>query len=103
VRAQGVEVRRALLIGGAASSPAVRAVAAGILGVPVEVPAPAEYVALGAARQAAWALSGAAEPPAWTVEAAGANTTSDNYDEARARYAKFRTEVQELSARSNKS
>jgi xylulokinase len=29
------------------------------------VPEAAEYVALGAARQAAWALSGAAEPPAW--------------------------------------
>ena len=31
---------------------------AGIFGVPVLVPAPEEYVALGAARQAAWALAG---------------------------------------------
>jgi len=31
----------------------VRAIAPLVLGIPVEVPAPAEYVALGAARQAA--------------------------------------------------
>jgi xylulokinase len=31
----------------------------------VLVPAPAEYVALGAARQAAWTLAASAEPPAW--------------------------------------
>jgi xylulokinase len=41
-----------------------------ILGAPVTVPAPGEYVALGAARQAAWALSGAAEPPTWKPPAA---------------------------------
>jgi xylulokinase len=34
--------------------------------VPVHVPTPAEYVALGAARQAAWTLSGGETPPAWT-------------------------------------
>ena len=33
--------------------------------MPVLVPAPEEYVALGAARQAAWALAGTDEPPAW--------------------------------------
>jgi xylulokinase len=43
----------------------VRAIAPTIFGVPVTVPPPAEYVALGAARQAAWALSGAASPPPW--------------------------------------
>jgi len=31
----------------------------------VDVPEPGEYVALGAARQAAWALAGTAEPPPW--------------------------------------
>jgi xylulokinase len=65
LRAAGVEVRRVLLIGGASRSSAVQAVAAGLFGVPVEVPDPAEYVALGAARQAAWVLSGDSEPPAW--------------------------------------
>ncbi len=69
LRAQGVDVRRVLLIGGAAASKAVRAVAAGLFGVPVVVPAPGEYVARGAARQAAWVLSGAAEPPGWKVAA----------------------------------
>jgi xylulokinase len=67
LRAEGVEVGRVLLIGGAARSASVRAVAAGLFGVPVEVPEPAEYVARGAARQAAWVLAGSAEPPDWPV------------------------------------
>ena len=51
--------RRLLLVGGAARSPAVRALAPPILGrAGRRSPPPAEYVALGAARQAAWALSG---------------------------------------------
>jgi xylulokinase len=61
----GVPVSSVLLIGGAARSPAVRAIAPAIFGVPVTVPPPAEYVALGAARQAAWALSGLASLPSW--------------------------------------
>ncbi len=61
----GVECKQALLIGGGARSEAVRRLAPGIFGVPVDVPEPEEYVALGAARQAAWALAGTAEPPAW--------------------------------------
>ncbi len=56
-----------LLIGGGAQSAAVQAFAPGLLDAHVEVPAPAEYVARGAARQAAWTLSGAAEPPQWPV------------------------------------
>ena len=69
LRAQGVPIRRALLVGGGARSTALRALAPAILGVPVVLPEPAEYVALGAARQAAWTLSGDAEPPAWEVPA----------------------------------
>jgi xylulokinase len=61
----GVTCQRVLLVGGGARSAAVCALAPGIFGAPVLVPEPAEYVALGAARQAAWAVSGAAEPPAW--------------------------------------
>jgi xylulokinase len=60
-----VPVSSVLLIGGGARSAAVRAIAPAIFGVPVTVPAPAEYVALGAARQAAWALSGMDTPPPW--------------------------------------
>lgn len=56
LRAEGVPLRRALLIGGGAQSEAVRAIAPEVLGIPVEVPAAGEYVALGAARQAAAVL-----------------------------------------------
>ena len=56
---------RVLLIGGGAKSLAVRRAAPGIFFSPVVVPEPGEYVALGAARQAAWALAGTPDPPAW--------------------------------------
>ena len=69
LRAQGVPIRRAMLIGGGARSAALRALAPAILGVPVVLPEPGEYVALGAARQAAWTLSGEPEPPDWRVPA----------------------------------
>ena len=65
VRAQGVQASRLLLVGGAARSRAVQEVAASLLDVPLVVPAPGEYVADGAAVQAAWALSGGDEPPRW--------------------------------------
>ncbi|MFF5986366.1 xylulokinase [Prauserella flavalba] len=65
VREHGITVRRVLLTGGAAQSASVRAVAPIVFGVPVVVPEPAEHVALGAARQAAWALAETPEPPAW--------------------------------------
>ncbi len=60
---QRVECRRAILIGGGAQSPAVAQIAAAVLGLPVLVPQPGEYVAAGAARQAAWALTG--QLPLW--------------------------------------
>lgn len=63
VKAAGVGARRLLLIGGAAQSPAVRHVAAQVFDLPVSVPAPGEYVARGAAAQAAWALAG--QRPDW--------------------------------------
>jgi len=65
ILAAGAQVERLLLIGGAAQNPAVRAVAAQLFGVAIEVPEPGEYVALGAAVQAAWVLTG--ERPAWPV------------------------------------
>ncbi|WP_299447857.1 xylulokinase [uncultured Phycicoccus sp.] len=67
VREAGCPVERVLLIGGAAASRAVRGIAPDLLGVQVAVPAPGEYVAGGAARQAAWALSGASTAPGWDV------------------------------------
>ncbi|MFE9245972.1 xylulokinase [Nocardiopsis sp. NPDC006938] len=73
--ANGVGIERVLLVGGGAASAAVRAVAPYLLDVPVEVPPAAEYVARGAARQAAWALSGGTEPPEWPLGAPGAATS----------------------------
>ena len=67
IRAHGVDVDRIILVGGGARSEAVRQVAPAVLGAPVHVPAPAEYVALGAARQAAWALAGGDAPPDWSL------------------------------------
>jgi len=86
---QGVDVKRILLIGGGARSAAVRAIAPVVLGRPVVVPEPGEYVADGAARQAAWVLSGADEPPTWS--ASGVETFEAPADPAvRARYAEVR-------------
>ncbi|HXR45355.1 MAG TPA: xylulokinase [Pseudolysinimonas sp.] len=65
VRSQGVVAERLLLVGGAAQNPAVIAVAAQVFDAPVEIPEPGEYVALGAAVQAAWALTG--DRPQWPV------------------------------------
>lgn len=56
LRALGVPLERALLIGGGAQSEAVREIAPLVLGLEVAVPEPGEYVALGAARQAAAVL-----------------------------------------------
>ena len=56
--ALGVPAHRVILIGGGSASSAVQQAAADLFDAPVVIPRPAEYVALGAARQAAWALSG---------------------------------------------
>ncbi|MEX5712596.1 xylulokinase [Parafrankia sp. FMc6] len=65
LRGQGVPVERAILVGGGARSRAVRELAPAVLGLPVAIPPPGEYVADGAARQAATALSGDGRPPTW--------------------------------------
>jgi xylulokinase len=62
----GFSAHRILLVGGGARSRAVREIAPTVFGLPFLAPTPGEYVALGAARQAAWALSGSPRPPAWT-------------------------------------
>jgi len=75
LRSTGIDVRRILLVGGAARSRAVQQIASAVFGAPVVVPARGEYVADGAARQAAWVLAGGPEPSVWapastvTVEA----------------------------------
>ena len=69
LEAAGVTPRRIVLIGGAARSTAVQRIAAGLFGLPVALPEPAEYVALGAARQAAWTLSQDETAPRWKRDA----------------------------------
>src|SRR5690606_32363488 len=86
---QGVPVNRVLLIGGGARSAAVRAIAPQVLGRPVTVPAEGEYVADGAARQAAWALSGRPTPPEWE-NAVTAVSEADPTPQVRERYAAAR-------------
>jgi xylulokinase len=90
--AAGVPVRRVLLVGGGARAEAVRRIAPTVLGQPVLVPPAGEYVADGAARQAAWTLSGAPLPPEWTI---GATETFDGAPEpaVRDRYAAARDHV----------
>jgi len=63
----GVGVKRILLIGGAAKNPAVATIASALFGREVLVPPAGEYVADGAARQAAWALSGQESAPIWNL------------------------------------
>ncbi len=65
IASRGVAVERILLIGGGARNAAVQRIAPEVFGLPVTVPPASEYVADGAARQAAWVATG--EPPAWTL------------------------------------
>ncbi|MFC7846837.1 xylulokinase [Arthrobacter sp. NPDC057388] len=65
LRALGHPAERLLLIGGAVQNPAVQRIAAQVFDLPVLVPSPGEYVARGAAVQAAWALTG--ERPQWEL------------------------------------
>jgi xylulokinase len=85
--AEGARVDRVLLTGGGAASPAVRDVAPRVLGRPVVCPPSGEYVARGAAVQAAWVLTG--RFPDWPAPAGTEHTAPetpglrDRYREAR--------------------
>lgn len=61
----GHTFERIILIGGAARNPAVQQIAADLFAHEIVVPAESEYVADGAAKQAAWALTGGLQPPRW--------------------------------------
>jgi xylulokinase len=69
LRQETGDIRRITLTGGAAQSAAVRAVAPAVFGLPIAFTEPFESVAAGAARQAAWALTG--ELPEWNVPVLG--------------------------------
>ena len=101
LRACGITPGRVVLIGGAAKSPAIRAIAPAVFGVPVTVPEPAEYVALGAARQAAWALAlasggpgadGNGGPPDWPARPAQ-TYTAEPLPHVRDQYAALREDA----------
>lgn len=77
VRSFGVVIDHVSLVGGAAKSEAIRSLAPGILGVDVTVPPAGEYVARGAARQAAWVASGADSPPEWPLSGSVTLTGED--------------------------
>jgi len=83
---QGVTAQRILLVGGGAQSAAVQEVAASLLGTGVTVPQPGEYVADGAARQAAAALTGCF--PEWAADAVDLPVGKDD-DGVLARYRRF--------------
>jgi xylulokinase len=63
----GVGVQRILLIGGAAKNPGVAPIASALFGREVLIPPAGEYVADGAAKQAAWALLGGSSAPRWDL------------------------------------
>ena len=92
LQGQGVDVTRVLLVGGGARSEAVRRIAPAVFGRSVSVPAPGEYVADGAARQAAWVLAAAGGPPLWE-SAAAAVYEAEPFPDVRARYAEARDHV----------
>jgi len=94
VTALALTATRVILIGGGSRSEAVQLLAPSFFGADVIVPEPAEYVALGAARQGAWALAGTADPPRWEAPPAR-HVARDDHDaavasEVRQRYATLR-------------
>ena len=89
-------VGRIVLVGGATRSRALQQVLPAVLGRAVELPPPGEYVAHGAARQAAWALSGAGTPPDWPTT--GSRTlTAEPTPEVREAYALLREQTSSWS------
>ena len=89
----GVSINRVLLIGGAAKNPAIATIASSLFGREVLLPQPGEYVADGAARQAAWALSGGENPPLWNLGAVSSAQATHTPDVV-ARYRELRDKTQ---------
>lgn len=63
----GAPIERVVLVGGGARNGAVQALAPALFQRQVSVPPPGELAALGAARQAAWALQASPHPPRWQL------------------------------------
>jgi xylulokinase len=65
LQSTGAQIERVMIVGGAAKNPGIGPIASAILGRPVITFPPREFVADGAARQAAWPLLG--ELPHWQI------------------------------------
>jgi xylulokinase len=93
-----VTPRRVLLVGGAAANSAVGSIAATMFNVPVEIPPAGEYVADGAARQAAWVLKGGHSAPEWDELRAGSVVRCEPapVPAIREQYAAARTDLYDL-------
>ncbi|MBS4100939.1 FGGY family carbohydrate kinase [Tsukamurella paurometabola] len=79
---QGTTIERILVVGGGGRSRAVRDIAPAVFDRAVDFPTDGEYVARGAARQAAWALAGDGPAPGWrrpTAESRTAAPTPEVY------------------------
>ena len=76
--ALGVSVNRIVIIGGAAKNSAIPVIASALMGREVVVPPAGEYVADGAAKQAAWALL--AQMPQWNLGEVTHHTTKPTPD-----------------------
>ena len=86
--AQGASISAVRLVGGAAASRAVGTIAPQVFGVPVAIPPHGEYVADGAARQAAWALTGSL--PEWPLDGDVVQVDGRTTPGLRERYAEAR-------------
>ena len=60
-----VPIEKVVIVGGAARNKAVQEISSTFFNFDIAIPEPGEYVALGAAKQAAWALSGKESAPNW--------------------------------------
>ena len=76
--ALGVSVHRIVIIGGAAKNCAIPVIASALMGREVVLPPAGEYVADGAAKQAAWALLG--QMPQWNLGEVAHHTTKPTPD-----------------------
>lgn len=76
--ALGVTVNRLVIIGGAAKNSAIPVIASALMGREVVVPPAGEYVADGAAKQAAWVLL--AQMPQWNLGEVTHHTTKPTPD-----------------------
>ncbi|MCE1178061.1 MAG: xylulokinase [Micrococcales bacterium] len=94
IRALGVPTAEVTLVGGGARSEAVCRLAPGILAADVRVPPPGEYVAMGAARQAATVVAGIDEPVHW----AAPGTTRFSGNEPAGVRAAYATRAREVAA-----